>query len=411
MTGMETPYSANRGPEPSTAPAEIHLIHIADLHLGSPFAWIPEQAERLRAEQFDAFLSVVEHCERERMHLLLIAGDLFDTPDPDPALARRVADALGTLTVTRVFIAAGNHDPAGLLSPYRTLDWPAHVHLFRGPRETVEVPDLGVCVHGAGFESEVARQPLFDPGWTVRDPSGTLHVLVLHGELVSGAVETIYNPIPADRLAAAGFDYAALGHVHAGTPAASVGPDARLAYSGCLTGRGFDETGPRGTLAVSLRRRAASGRSGVSASFLPPPRPARLLYELSVDLSGCGTPDEAVEAVSQAMASAGGGDWPRCLYRVTLTGDRREDEPAPLDRILGRLRDRVFHLVLRDRTTAREDLDALALRHSLRGAFVRGIRQRQEAAGGDEATVRRLEAALRLGLQAARGEVSADAAD
>ena len=76
-------------------PSAIRLVHTADLHLGSPFSWFPEQAGRLRAEQFDAFLSLIELCERERTHLLLIAGDLFDQPEPEPALARRVADALG----------------------------------------------------------------------------------------------------------------------------------------------------------------------------------------------------------------------------------------------------------------------------------------------------------------------------
>lgn len=398
-------------------PSAIRLVHTADLHLGSPFSWFPEQAGRLRTEQFDAFLSLIEFCERERMHLLLIAGDLFDQPEPEPALARRVADALGLLTDTRVFIASGNHDPAGLASPYRTMAWPACVTVFGGEPARVELPGLGAAVYGAGFTSAVATVPIYGPDSPVPLPgSGLVQILLLHGELVSGAAPSAYNPIQAGWLAAAGFDYAALGHRHA----SGIG-GAAYAYSGCLTGRGFDEPGLRGALAVTLRRVPASVSDGdgrpirvkTEIAFLPPPRPARQFIELSVDIASCETPDEAVACVEAAMSAAGADDWHRHLYRVSLTGELPEGEVAPVDRIAMRLRDSVFHLVLRDRTTVLWDLDALASQHSLRGAFVRRMRERMAEAGSreDDPQNRRLEAALRIGLLAARGEVPVDAAD
>jgi len=398
-------------------PSAIRLVHTADLHLGSPFSWFPEQAGRLRAEQFDAFLSLIELCERERTHLLLIAGDLFDQPESEPALARRVADALGLLTVTKVFIASGNHDPAGLNSPYRTMAWPACVTVFGGEPACVELPGLGAAVYGAGFTSAVATSPIYGPGGPVPAPgSGLVQILLLHGDLVSGAAPSAYNPILAGWLAAAGFDYAALGHRHA----SGIGGTA-YAYSGCLTGRGFDEPGLRGALAVTLSRVPASGSDGggrpirvkTEIAFLPPPRPARQFIELSVDIASCETPDEAVARVEAAMSSAGPDDWHRHLYRVSLTGELPEGETAPADRVVMRLRDSVFHLALRDRTTVLWDLDALARQHSLRGAFVRRVRERMAEAGDrdDGRQVRRLKAAMQTGLQAARGEVPVDAAD
>jgi len=398
-----------------TVPDTIRLVHIADLHLGSPFSGFPEHVASLRAGLFDAFLSIVEHCERERVPLLLIAGDLFDTAVPEPALARRTADALGILSVTRVFIAAGNHDPAGIDSPYRTIEWPAHVHLFLGHPESVDLPELGVCVHGAGFASTAAERPLFGENAPARDPDDPrIHLLVLHGDRIDGAAQTPYNPIRREWLAAAGYDYAALGHVHAPTPPAEAAATG-IAYSGCHAGRGFDETGERGALAVTLRRAPVPGGRAVrvvrEASFLPPPRPARRYIAIEAEVGDPGDPDEAVSNVASAIARAGGSDPERHLYRITLTGTRDADTAPPADRVAARLRGSVFHLELEDRTAVGEDIESLALRHSLRGLFVRRLLQRMEETGGDGPERSRIEAALRLGLQAARGEVEPDEAD
>ena len=394
-------------------PEAIRIVHMADLHLGSPFSSFPEQAERLRKESFDAFLSVVAHCENEQVHLLLIAGDLFDRPEAPPALAGRVSAALGSLTATRVFITSGNHDPAGLLSPYRTMAWPDHVKIFTGAPESIHLPELGVCVHGAGFDAAIAAAPLFDPDFTLQGlEDGNFHVLVLHGELLDSASTSLYNPIQKGWLARAGFDYAALGHRHAA--AWENLPGGAFAYCGCLTGRGFDEVGSRGALNVTLSRRYSPVQNAqplVSVSALRFSPPARMFLELSADVSACETADACTDRIRQAMTEAGGDDADRHLYRIALTGEREEGMHVPLDSIRMRLEPEVFYIRIEDRTRVREDLDELARQHSLRGAFVRVMRAKIAAEQGDDTAVRQLETALRIGLQAARGEVSSRATD
>ena len=391
----------------------IRLVHMADLHLGSPFSSFPEQAERLREESFDAFLSVIEHCEKEKVHLLAIAGDLFDLPEAPPALAGRVAAALGALTATRVFISPGNHDPAGLLSPYRTAVWPSHVKIFTGAPEAVRIPELGVCVHGAGFESAISTLPLFDPGLTLHgSEDGDFHVMVLHGDLLESTAASLYNPILKGWLAHAGLGYAALGHRHAAALEQLSG--GVLAYSGCLAGRGFDEIGPKGALAVTLRRPPLPSRSTqpqVTVSDLRPPRPACMFLQIEADVSAYETADACADCVKKAMMEAGGGDWNRHLYRIALTGEREEGMPVPIDRIRMRLASEAFYIKVEDRTRLRENLDELAGQHSLRGAFVRVMRGRIAAVQGNEPAVRQLEAALRIGLLATRGEVASSAVD
>lgn len=394
-------------------PEVIRLVHMADLHLGSAFSSFPEQAECLRDESFNAFLSIVEHCEKEHVHLLLIAGDLFDLPEAPPGLASRVAIALGSLTATRVFISAGNHDPAGLLSPYRTLAWPSHVKIFAGAPESVQIPELGICVHGAGFESAISTEPLFDPDFTSQElEDGNIHILVLHGDLLESAVPSLYNPIQKGWLTRAGFGFAAFGHRHEAVWENL--PGGAFAYCGCLTGRGFDELGPKGALDVTLGRRHSPVRTSVplvSVSCLQTAPPARMFLELAVDVSTCETADGCADRVKKAMMESGGGEWPRNLYRIALIGEREEEMPVPLDRIRMRLDPVVFYIRIEDRTRIRENLDELARQHSLRGAFVRIMRTKIAAAQGDEAVVRQLETALRTGLQAARGEVSSSAVD
>ena len=63
----------------------MKFLHCADLHLGCPGG-----AERLRA-----FLGLLAFCKQEKVEVLLIAGDLFESPRADERTRQRVFSALG----------------------------------------------------------------------------------------------------------------------------------------------------------------------------------------------------------------------------------------------------------------------------------------------------------------------------
>ena len=88
-------------------PRNFRFAHLADAHVG---AWSRDAAVRqaLRA----SVVGALEEVDRRDCEFLLISGDLFHTPIPEPAEVAPVAAALKRLTDAgrRVYVIYGSHD-------------------------------------------------------------------------------------------------------------------------------------------------------------------------------------------------------------------------------------------------------------------------------------------------------------
>ena len=331
----------------------IKLIHCADLHLDSPFAGLaPEQAALRRAEQRDLLDRLCDLAQDEGADLVLLSGDLFDSRQIYRETVDALAAALGRVPVP-VFLAPGNHDPYGPLSPYALPIWPDNVHIFTSSvPEGVDLPSLGCTVYGAAFTSEhPARSPLV--GFHApRD--GRVHLMTLHGD-VGG---TDYGPLSVSDIADSGLTYLALGHVHQ-TGGLQRAGDTFWAYSGCPEGRGFDETGDKGALVVTID-------GGVTAEFRPLCR--RRYHVITADLTGAADALTAVESVLPRDAR-------QDVVRLELRGQFAM-EPSALDSLRASLAGRFYALDIRDHTLMPRDLWARAGEDSLTGLFLRAMQER-----------------------------------
>ncbi|WP_460906312.1 metallophosphoesterase family protein [Spirosoma areae] len=86
----------------------MKILHTADWHLGKRL----QDFQRLQ-EQRDVLAEIVQVADREDVDLVLIAGDLFDTFNPDPKAEDLLYSTLKELTAggRRLVVAiAGNHD-------------------------------------------------------------------------------------------------------------------------------------------------------------------------------------------------------------------------------------------------------------------------------------------------------------
>lgn len=380
----------------------LTFVQTGDLHLGSPFAFAGDKAPWLVRAQLDAFVAIIQLCQQVQVDCLLIAGDLFDQPVPDRALVRTVQELLGSLEQTQVLIAPGNHDPAAFDSPYRCEAWPANVRIFLDTLEKVEWPEAGVRVFGCGFTSTVAPIPLplvppdgLDPDW--------FNLCLVHGDLV-GAGSSPYNPISAASLAEMGYDYVALGHVHAFSGFLKE-RQTTYAYAGCPFGRGFDETGTKGVIIGTLQTQQGLGHKMALDLRFSPIGGRRFLAQ-SVNLAGCQDHRQAADAILTALQTAAGNTWPDHVYKITLTGDLAPDFRLSLAVLEPLLHGQLFWYRLVDETRQPVDLNELAREHSLRGAFVRQAQLdlQQAADQGQQQDLLILTRALELGLAALRGE-------
>ena len=92
----------------------MRIIHTADWHLGQTFYSFE------RANEHRIFLEWLENILKERnTDLLLIAGDIFDSPNPSAEAQRMLYGFLTKVTTEsptlKVVITAGNHDSAARL--------------------------------------------------------------------------------------------------------------------------------------------------------------------------------------------------------------------------------------------------------------------------------------------------------
>ncbi len=391
----------------------FRLVQTGDLHLGSPFAFAPEQASSLQKSQLDTFFKMIRHCQEVQADALLIAGDFFDQPNPDLRLVREVIEMLGSLTRTRVLITPGNHDPLSLESPYRTEKWPDFVTIFGEKLDFVEFADHQLRVYGIGFTATVTAQPLLSGAEIVLDPDFA-NVLLIHGDLDAATGQSPYNTLLLTDLAAHRFDYVALGHIHQYSGFIKSGRTT-VAYAGCPFGRGFDETGAKGLISGELsllpnKLSLIPGEKPRAIAVLPQlsfvALGSRQFVDLSVDISGMNDQQAIADRILQTIVASQGSGFQQDLYKIRLTGAVEETFTPSLTVIEQRLSGHVSYFKLRDKTRKRFDLESLSTEHSLRGAFVRQARERIEkaAAGRDPRARATAERALELGILAMQGE-------
>ncbi len=369
---------------------QVPFAHLGDAHIGSlPGGELDgRQMAARRVEVFATFRRSLERIQARHIPLVLIAGDLFEHETAPRNMILEVRDLLAGLAPARIFIAAGNHDWAAADSYYRTLAWPANVHLFLGEWEAVHLPELAVTVHGRGFPAPEVTEHLLQDYQARRGDESDLQLVVLHGEVTSGATGSRYLPLSRADLLGCGADYIALGHIHRPQIVAERGGNVVAAYCGALEPQSFGEEGEHGFYCGWLER------GGAVLEFVPVA--ARSYSSISVDVTGCST----MEDVATRLAAALAGVSAAALVRVSLVGEVEPESHMDLARLMP-AGERFYHFQLADCTVPAYDLDELAKGYSARALFVRRMGALGQQAEGREKEVAEL--ALQFGLQALAG--------
>ena len=351
----------------------MKILHSADWHLDSPIVGkTDQQAQFLRAELLKIPDKIATVCKNEHCDLVLLAGDLFDGPCSAESL-RRVLYALEDMAVP-VFISPGNHDFCAPGSPYLTEAWPKNVHIFiQNTLQCIEVPHLNCKVWGAGYQSMDCPELL--KGFHAPE-DGSVHIAVLHADPQQAS--SPYCPITTSQIKSSGLAYLALGHIHKGGKSSAT--NTLCAWPGCPMGRGFDETGDKGVLLVTIGER-------IEAGFYPLNVPK--FFDLSIDAEE--NPIEALEKLLPPMQT-------QDMYRITLTGYSTPVDTAALEASFSH----VPNLTILDRTIPEvnlwDNLDA----DTLEGTFFRLLHDKLEDAG--ESYQQQIRMAARIARQILDGQ-------
>jgi DNA repair exonuclease SbcCD nuclease subunit len=289
------------------------FIHAADLHIDSPLAGLSLKdktvAERFAKAGRRAVESLIAETIASKAAFLIIAGDVFDGDWKDVTTGLFFVRAIGALHREGVptFVVKGNHDAESVMS--RDLPYPDTVRVFPSHAAATYVLDEHrVALHGRSFPHRltgdfVGTYPARREGW--------LNIGVLHTSLDGTRGHEGYAPCTVDDLSRFGYDYWALGHVHA---AEIVSRDPWIVYPGNLQGRSVRETGAKGAMRVTVE-------DGRIVDATPLALDAARWAHVEVDVSNIADEAGVMDRIDTEVSAAHSqGEGRPLAVRVTLSG-------------------------------------------------------------------------------------------
>ena len=311
------------------------FLHAADLHIDSALRGLSRYegapAEEIRTATRAAAENLVALALDKEVDFVLLAGDVYDGAWRDFSTGLFFSELMGRLrdAGTPVILLTGNHDAASVVAKSLTLP-PNVVTLDHDAPQSVRLDDWNVSVHGQGFATRAVTRNLA-ADYPAPDP-GRFNIGLLHTAGGGAEGHEPYAPCTPAELAAKGYDYWALGHVHQpGTlHDATQRGAAPIVFPGNTQGRHARECGPRGCRVVSV----ADG-GDVMSEFHP--LDVVRWHRAEVDVAalvadGRDSPDDFLEAAADALRAARDDAGGRLLAaRVAFVGTTPADAALRAD--------------------------------------------------------------------------------
>jgi len=229
----------------------MNFIHAADVHIDSPMRGLESfegaPVDELRSAPRRSFENIVNLAVDRDVDFLIIAGDLFDGRWRDMQTGIWASAQFHRLQDAKIpaFLLQGNHDADSLVR--QAITWPDNVHRFSTDHPcTFDVPGLNVVLHGQGFANRECLGDLV-PNYPDAVP-GKFNIGVLHTSLTGDSHHDPYAPTTNSTLNGKGYDYWALGHIHARQVVQDHPP---IVFAGNSQGRHILESGAKGCYLVT----------------------------------------------------------------------------------------------------------------------------------------------------------------
>jgi exonuclease SbcD len=259
----------------------MKILHTSDWHLGHSLY------DKKRYEEFDAFLKwLLELIATEKIDVLLVAGDIFDTTTPGNRAQELYYNFLGQLSqkgCRHAVIIGGNHDSPSLLDAPKSLLNALSIHVVGCKPEQIEDEVIVLKSKNGKNEAIVCAVPFLrdrdvrsaEAGESPEDKAENLKQGIAghyHAIAVLAAqLQEVDHPVPVIGMGhlftskgrtsegdgvrelyigtiahvdgesiSEGYDYVALGHLHLSQV---VGRNENVRYSGAPIPMGFGEAG------------------------------------------------------------------------------------------------------------------------------------------------------------------------
>lgn len=374
------------------------LLHMADVHLGARHDDLGPAAAALRERQFAAFQRAIDVAIGERVELVLVCGDLFDSNYQPRRSVERAAAEIRRLVERHIstVLIPGTHDCYDGSSIYRVFDLPAMagvgpesnaVVVLTDQRPQVTYPELDTTVHGRVFPTKQGpASPL--AGFKASEAGGGTRwqIGMIHGSLaVPGRVEQDDVLFTDAEVAASGLHYLALGHWHSHRQGRAGGTT--WAYSGAPEPVALDQDGAGQVLLVNLHE--VGGK--VVVEVTPRAVGQTKARRVEIDAGSIGSQADLARQLSELAD-------PNLVLDARLVGVSSDGLELHLDEVEQQLASAFLRIRVRDQSVAALPEGPLPPADTIAGAFVRDLEARigaEEKADNEKAA--ELREALRLG--------------
>lgn len=335
----------------------MRLIHTADLHIDSKMQtnFDPAKAKIRKEELLKSFENMVGFASTNGVTVVMLSGDLFDKMHVKKTARERVMAAITDHPDIDFLYIRGNHDNVDFIEDSGELDIPSNFKLFNADEWTSYEYD-DVVITGRELTDENARNL---SGNLVLDRT-KINIVMLHGQ-VTESLNGVSNPIVISDFRNKNIDYLALGHIHK-YEMEKLDDRGIWCYPGCLEGRGFDECGEKGFVFLDTE----GGR--IRTEFIRSSLRVFHQKELTVkpDMSMSDIITEAEELLSEIPE--------KDIVKLVLKGEINTDFYVDLLRIEMTFKERYFFFKVKDETSVHVDYDSFINDRSLKGEFVRLVR-------------------------------------
>ncbi|GGA48880.1 serine/threonine phosphatase [Pelagibacterium lentulum] len=251
----------------------------------------PELGELIGDATRQALVSIVDLCIEEQVDALVIAGDLYDGEQTSMKTARFLANQMHRLHEANIstYIIRGNHDALSKIT--QELILPTSVTVFTGRADAVEIThgNFPVVMHGLSFAKPHAPESLLEK---YRHPTpDAINIGIMHTSLVGARGHDPYAPCTASDLHNWGYDYWALGHIHA---RAIHEGERNVVMPGMPQGRDINEAGAKTVSLVTVHDdRSISIQEHLTS--------VAQFERVSIDLASASTWREAIDLVESSL--------------------------------------------------------------------------------------------------------------
>ena len=340
----------------------MKFVHIADLHLDSPFTTISDRADlgmQRRLEQRKALKKVVDFIKENEIEYLFISGDLYEQEYIRESTIKYVNDLFKKIPKTKIYITPGNHDPYIKNSYYALFNWNNNVKIFTQNVEKIENEE--VDIYGFGFNNFEMRENQLE---NIKiENNNKINILITHGDII----DSIYNPMNINLLKNKGFDYVALGHVHKRDDSTNI------VYPGSLISLGFDELGEHGMIVGEIINKK------LFKKFIPIDN--REFIEKEINISDIYSEEELIEKINNIEENNN-------LYKINLIGYRN----FPININIKLLKNNIIKI----KNNTKIKIEIKENNYTLKGIFIKKLNEKKNNREINEDTYEKI---LELGMQ------------